>query len=127
MNKIKVLVKEPGKAPEEREIEGTLEAFQAIVGGHVEGVCIFDDLCCYINDACKLKNLEPNFVLPIRSAPCYDIVCGPAVFFRVDLEGNEVGLTFTDVLNMKYFIRGCDLRNFVINGRNVVCYRGSVK
>ena len=103
MNKIRVLVKEPGKAPEEREIESTLEAFQAIVGGHVEGVCIFDDLCCYINDEGKLKNLEPNFVIPVCRAPGYDIVCGPAVFFRVDLEGNEIDLSLSDTVRMQNF------------------------
>lgn len=115
MNKIRVLVKEPGKAPEERKIESTLKAFQTIVGGHVEGVCIYDDVCCYINDEGKLKNLEPNFVLPIRRASGYDVVCGPAVFFRVDLEGSETSLTLTDMVNMKYFLRGSALRNFAIN------------
>ena len=33
MSKIRILVKEPGKPAEVREIENTLEAFRAIVGG----------------------------------------------------------------------------------------------
>lgn len=117
MNKIRVLVKEPGKAPEERKIESTLKAFQTIVGGHVEGVCIYDDVCCYINDEGKFKNLEPNFVLPIRRASGYDVVCGPAVFFRVDLEGNEASLTLTDILYLDRLLLDSDAANFILNGR----------
>lgn len=116
MERIKVLIKEPGKAPEERQIENTLAAFQTIVGGYIEGVRIYDDLCCYINDEGKLKNLEPNFVIPMAAG--YDIVCGPAVFFRVDLEGNETSLTLTDALKIKYFLQSCDIRNLTINGRH---------
>lgn len=38
-----VLVVEPGKAPAEREISGSLEAMQAIVGGPIQAVYPFDD------------------------------------------------------------------------------------
>ena len=114
MERIKGLVKEPGKAPEEREIENTLKAFQTIVGGYIEGLRIYDDLCCYINDEGKLKNLDPNFVIPMAAG--YDIICGPAVFFRVGLEGNETSLTLTDALKIKYFLKGCDIRSLTVNG-----------
>lgn len=117
MNKIRVLVKEPGKAPEEREIENTLEAFQAIVGGHIEALRIDEEIACYIDEDGKMKSLTPNFVVPVYSAAGYDIVCGTAVFFRCGCDGSETSLTFTDVLQIKYFLRGRDLRNFVLDSR----------
>lgn len=117
MNKIRVLVKEPGKEPEEREIENTLEAFQAIVGGHIEALRIDEEIACYIDEDGKMKSLTPNFVVPVYSAAGYDIVCGTAVFFRCGCDGSETSLTFTDVLQIKYFLRGRDLRNFVLDSR----------
>ena len=82
MSKIRVLVKEPGKPFEAREIENTLEAFQAIVGGHIEALRIRDDLCCYVNEDGKLCNLRPNFVIAGQYALKFDIIVGTAVFFR---------------------------------------------
>ena len=116
MDLIKVLVKEPGKPSEVREIENTLEAMQQIVGGRIEGVYISDGVYCYINEEGKLKDLAPNFVLPLRNTAGFDIICGAAVFFRAGLEGNETDLTFSDILRMKYFLKKNDVRNRVFNG-----------
>ena len=96
--KIRVLVKEPGKLSEVREIENTLEAFQTIVGGHIEALRIRDDLCCYVNEDGKLLNMRPNFIIGRQYVSKVDIIVGPAVFFRSDDEGNEVNLTLTDIL-----------------------------
>ena len=50
MNRIRVVVKQPGEPAEVREIENTLEAFQAIVGGRLEAVYLGDSLHMYIDD-----------------------------------------------------------------------------
>ena len=115
--KIRVLVKEPGKLSEVREIENTLEAFQTIVGGHIEALRIRDDLCCYVNEDGKLLNMRPNFVIGRPYVSKVDIIVGPAVFFRSDDEGNEVNLTLTDILYLDRLLLDSDAANFIVNGR----------
>ena len=115
--KIRVLVKEPGKPSEVREIENTLEAFQTIVGGHIEALRIRDDLCCYVNEDCKLLNMRPNFIIGRQYVSKVDIIVGPAVFFRSDDEGNEVNLTLTDILYLDRLLLDSDAANFIVNGR----------
>mgnify|MGYP001851969002 FL=1 len=116
MDKIRVLVKEPEKPAEVREIDNTLEAVQAIVGGHIETLRISDSVFCYLNDEGKLINLAPNFVITNGRKVC-DIVCGPAVFFRSDGEGNEISLTLTDIIACNMFTRRYDVANFILNGK----------
>lgn len=115
--KIRVLVKEPGKPSEVREIENTLEAFQTIVGGHIEALRIRDDLCCYVNEDGKLLNMRPNFIIGRQYVSKVDIIVGPAVFFRSDDEGNEVNLTLTDILYLDRLLLDSDAANFIVNGR----------
>lgn len=115
--KIRVLVKEPGKPSEVREIENTLEAFQTIVGGHIEALRIRDDLCCYVNEDGKLLNMRPNFIIVRQYVSKVDIIVGPAVFFRSDDEGNEVNLTLTDILYLDRLLLDSDAANFIVNGR----------
>ena len=118
MSKIRVLVKEPGKPSEVREIENTLEAFQAIVGGHIEALRIRDDLCCYVNEDGKLLNMRPNFVLGRQYVSKVDIIVGPAVFFRSEEgEDDETSLTLTDIIYLDRLLSYHDAANFVINGR----------
>ena len=58
--KIRVLVIEPGKKPEEREIDNTLEALQEIVGGYIECVTLATDLVIICNEEGRLMNLPHN-------------------------------------------------------------------
>ena len=118
MNRIRVLVKEPGKPAEVREIENTLEGFRSIVGGHIEALHITDSLACYIHEEGKLIKLAPNFVIPTYSAASFDILCGTAVFFRSDGEGNETSLTFTEIIYCNLFTRKFDVSNFIFNGNS---------
>ena len=118
MSKIRVLVKEPGKPSEVREIENTLEVFQAIVGGHIEALRIRDDLCCYVNEEGKLLNLQPNFIIGRQYVSNVDIIVGTAVFFRSeDDEDSEISLTLTDILYLDRLLLDCDASNFILNGR----------
>ena len=50
-NKIRILYVQPGKYPEERVIEHTLAAMQALVGGDIEAV--------YISSVRNLKERTP--------------------------------------------------------------------
>ena len=60
MNKIFVIVKEPGKAPETREIGNTLAALQEIVGGYIETVTLATDLVIICNEEGRLLGLPFN-------------------------------------------------------------------
>jgi hypothetical protein len=48
---MKVLIVEPGKYPREADIEHTLEAEQAVVGGTIEAVYPWRDSACIVCNA----------------------------------------------------------------------------
>lgn len=116
MNNIIVLIKTPGKPAEIREIENTLKTFQFIVGGHIEALRITEDVFCYIHDEGKLFGAAPNLVLP-RADCGADIVCGTAIFFRVDNEGKETNMTFTDLIFCMDFCVKFGVENYICRGR----------
>ena len=73
--KIKVMIKEPYKAPYDAEIENTLEEFQRIVGGNIEtvpcpGASGVKIIC---NEEGKIKGLAPNLSI----AP--DVIVGTVI------------------------------------------------
>ena len=74
---MRILVVEPGKQPEESEIDGSLESMQKIVGGLIQAIYPFDDTVALIcNDEGKLLGLPWNRVVG------YDIIAG--TFFLCD-------------------------------------------
>ena len=83
--KMKVLVKEPGKPAEVREIENTLEACQKIVGGQIEAVRIAINVAIVVNKEGKINGMKPNFIC------CGDLICGPVFFCGIELgdDGEE--------------------------------------
>lgn len=82
---IKVIIKEPCKAPEVTVINNSLSTIKKIVGGDI-------DFCsptgirgvgCYVNDTGKLIGLCPNLlILDTRGRWC-DVLVGCAVFFGI--------------------------------------------
>jgi hypothetical protein len=75
MNKIKVIIKKPAEPYRYAEIENTLEAFQAIVGGYIECMGFGDDvLVC--NEEGELIGLPENFRLRGDIIVGTVIVCG---------------------------------------------------
>lgn len=59
---MKVLIREPINQPLQlKEITGTLEELQEIVGGYIEVVRITPDILCICNEDGKRKNLGNNF------------------------------------------------------------------
>lgn len=85
MNKIKVIVKEPGKKAEWREIEGDLSAMQKIVGGKIKRIDLFTDMAILCNENAKQEELPYN-----------DTVCGIRFFGSVVFSGIKKGGQFAD-------------------------------
>lgn len=76
MEKMTILVVEPGKAPYVKEIEHTLHNLQAEVGGDIEAVYPFKDTVAVIcNEEGKLIGLKPNRAL-YHEGKIYDILHG---------------------------------------------------
>ena len=74
---MRILVVEPERRPELREIDGSLESMQEIVGGLIQPVYPFDDPVALVcNDEGKLMNLPANRGLRDNAGKIYDIVSG---------------------------------------------------
>ena len=74
---MKVVIVEPQKKPEVREIGDSLEAMQKIVGGLIEAVYPFDAPVALIcNEEGKLLDLPLNRALRDDAGEVYDIISG---------------------------------------------------
>ena len=74
---MKILVVEPGKLPKVKEIDGSLESMQKIVGGYIEEIYPFDDpIALVCNEEGKINGMTPNRVLTDKDGNMLDIVCG---------------------------------------------------
>ena len=72
-----VLVVEPERRPEVKEIDGSLISMQEVVGGWIQALFPFDEpLALVCNDEGKLMNLPANRGLRDKNGQIYDIVCG---------------------------------------------------
>ncbi len=75
---MRILVVEPERRPEPREISGSLEEMQHIVGGLIQPIYPFEDdfvtLVCH--DEGKLLNLPANRGLRDETGQIYDILFG---------------------------------------------------
>ena len=75
---MRVLIVEPERRPEVKEIDGSLKSMQKIVGGLIQPIPLIGDpdtvLVC--NDEGKLLNLPANRGLRDEDGQIYDIVCG---------------------------------------------------
>ncbi|MBD5160803.1 MAG: DUF3846 domain-containing protein [Oscillibacter sp.] len=85
---MRILVVEPECRPELREIDGSLESMQEIVGGLIQPVYPFDDPVALVcNDEGKLMNLPANRGLRDEDGRVCDIVCG--TFFLCGVPGDS--------------------------------------
>ena len=74
---MRVLVVEPERRPEVKEIDGSLKSMQEIVGGFIQAVYLFEEPVALVcNDEGKLVNLPANRGLRDSDGRIYDIVCG---------------------------------------------------
>lgn len=58
MNKISVIIKEPGRDPRHVNISHTLANLQKIVGGYIEAVTIASDLVVICDEEGRLKGYD---------------------------------------------------------------------
>lgn len=89
---MKVLLVEPGQKPRQAEIENSLEAKQAAVGGLIEIVSPPnhpDDAVLICNEEGKLIGLEPNRKICIENGTPYDIICGPFLICRAPADSED--------------------------------------
>ena len=70
--KLRVVIVEPGQYAREAEIDNTLEAEQAVVGGLIDVICPWPDdkACLILNDEGKLIPLEVNRDCPNMRTWC---------------------------------------------------------
>ena len=91
-NMITILIKEPGCSWNVAEVEDDLEAYQAIVGGYIEGIATTKTgMHIFGNEEGKLLHLKPNFMLH------GDLIVGTVFAVRDDEEGNFVSVTEDDI------------------------------
>lgn len=92
---MRVVLKEPGKAPEIREIENELHAMQEVVGGFIETVRMTADCIIVCNEMGRILELDPNTFG----------ICG--AFFICGDAGEEFrGLTRKEADEVMKMIRG---------------------
>lgn len=73
---MRILVVEPERRPEVREIDDSLKAMQQIVGGLIQPIYLDDSVALVCNDEGKLMDLPPNRGLWDKDGQIYDIVFG---------------------------------------------------
>lgn len=92
---MRILVVDPERRPEVREIDGSLKSMQEVVGGLIQPIPLDDpDVVLVCNDEGKLLNLPANRGLRDETGQIYDIVCG--TFFLCGAPGDSdhfIGLT----------------------------------
>ena len=75
---MKVLIVEPLTVPYVKEIDGSLESMQKIVGGLIQAIYPFDDpeVALVCNDEGKISGLPFNRALRDDAGKIYDVVAG---------------------------------------------------
>ena len=97
---MKILRVEPEKSPEIVDMEGTLEALQAAVGGYIEAVYPFDDPVAIVcNDDGKFNGMRPNRAIYDADGEIMDIIAGTFLIVGLD-EDNFAELS--DEMAAKY-------------------------
>lgn len=91
MSKITIVVKEPGKTPEVKEIDDTLEAMQEVVGGYIELVAMPNKLDFYVNEDGIMQELPFN--THIRGLP----VVGTVFAASRNSSGDTIGLNQSQI------------------------------
>ena len=74
---MRVLIVEPERRPKVKEIDGSLESMQKVVGGYIQALYPFNDpVALVVNNEGKLMTLPANRGLRDQSGRIYDILCG---------------------------------------------------
>ena len=101
-NQIRVLMIEPGKPPEMREISDTLESMQEAVGGWIEEYMPFDDdVALVVNEEGKINGLPLNRAIRGEDGSLQDIIAGPFFICSAPVE-SESYQSLTPEMEKKY-------------------------
>ena len=75
---MRILIVEPERRPEVREIDGSLKSMQEVVGGLIQALNPFAEsgVALVCNDEGQLLGLPANRGLRDKNGRIYDIVCG---------------------------------------------------
>ena len=74
---MRILLVEPGKKPEVKEINGELHTMQELVGGTIQAIYPFEEPVALVcNDEGKLLGLPMNRALYDEEEQLYDIISG---------------------------------------------------
>lgn len=101
-NMIRVLMIEPGKSPEMREISDTLKSMQEVVGGWIEEYMPFDDdVALVVNEEGKINGLPLNRAIRSEDGSLQDIIAGPFFICSAPVE-SESYQSLTPEMEKKY-------------------------
>ena len=115
-----ILVVEPGKVPETREMSGTLREMQSIVGGHIQAIYPFPGIALVCNEEGLLLGLPANRGLRDENGDLYDIVCGTFFLCGAPSDGESfTSLTPAQVAQMERRFHAPEV--FVGMGGRIVC------
>lgn len=101
---IRVIVKEPTKEPEVREVRNSLPALQAIVGGYIEAINLDGTLLLLCNEEGALSPLPPNILLA-----AYGTIRGNVIVTKANREGDFVSLSAGNQLAATHILRSTAL------------------
>lgn len=91
MNRMNILLLEPGKRPRSAVITGTLQSMQQVVDGPIQAVYPFAEPVALIcNEEGKLRNLPWNRALRDEDGQIYDIVAGMCFSLRCTTGGGDL-------------------------------------
>ena len=111
---MKILKVEPEKAPEIVDMEGTLEALQAAVGGYIEAVYPWEDPV-----AIKFNGMQPNRALYDTDGEIMDIIAG--TFLVVGLSDDNFA-ALSDEMAAKYAALFATPEAFLRSGDRILVF-----
>ncbi len=89
-----ILVVEPGKVPESKNISGTLKEMQSIVGGYIEAIYPFPGIALICNEEGWLRGLPGTRGLRDDNGEVHNILWGTFFLCGAPADGEDfVGLT----------------------------------
>ena len=104
---IKVLVKEPFKEIEVKEINNNLKSLQEVVVGYIECVPFprLEEVDLVVIEEVKMARMEGNFLLPNYD----DCIVGTAIVVSYNKEGEFVSLSEQQIKKAKDYINNFKL------------------
>ena len=88
---MRILVVEPERGPEAKEIDGSLKTMLGIVGGYIQSVHLDHSVVLVCNEEGKFMDLPANRGLRDKNGQIYDIVFG--TFFLCGAPGDSEHFT----------------------------------